>query len=354
MSLSQMRVLPRLSGQMVTAGPWNSTFCRPGLRMYPYHMGTYVNGDVSTVTVPVHGRGNFRANDYVMPCTRTAYGNSFMYVPRTTSISKVSSVSGSDDQLTLTSALTLFDKDYLLNLGTDGATTPTIAPNYDGSRLELYADPVGNALLGSDYVLTGSQGQFECYLNRCARHCDVLITDGSGSPELVIPGVLLVPESPLGYRATASVSIATASETSMFAAGFGQRAILGNFAEVGFTVRLRVEGSVQGDSSKTATIKIKWGSTVLLSQATPAPPVGPGGFVINVLLVVNTTGATGTVTPSGHMLVEQTTGAGTLLPLNATAQTVDLTATAAPDITATWSGSGVSFTVLNSLQEEFP
>lgn len=189
MALSGIKTLPYLSNTLVTGGPWSSLLSRPGYRVYPYQLGCTVKADTSSTTVTTNGLGDFAANDYVMACAVTNYGDSFLYVPDVNRISRVSSVSGSDDQLVLTTALVLETGEYLLNLGADTASVPTAQPNYDGSTLTLYEDNVGNVAFSDEYVLTGSHGQFRCWLSSGTRVVDLLITDASANPVVVHPFV---------------------------------------------------------------------------------------------------------------------------------------------------------------------
>lgn len=176
--------LPTLAGTIVTAGPWQGLFARAGYRVYPYQIGCMVNA-AQTVgaggTLDVHGCGEFAANDYLMACTKTAYGNGSLYVPVTSKHVKVSSVDKPNKQLTLATALTVADEDWLLCLGADDDL------GYDQSDISLYNDPYGDDAESNGYLLTGTGGFFRGWIESGYRAVDLLICNSSGVPVMVRP-----------------------------------------------------------------------------------------------------------------------------------------------------------------------
>ena len=146
------------------------------------------------VTISSYGLGDFAAGDYLIVCQQIFYGNSYFYIPRMNQIGQVSAVSTSDDLLSLTGALDVSQGDYLFNLGADTAATPLIQPNFDGSDYTLYGDNVGGGASLGKYMLTGNQGQYECWLQAGTVVVDMLLTDSSGQPQLVQPFVAVGPE----------------------------------------------------------------------------------------------------------------------------------------------------------------
>lgn len=180
-------MLPILKGTLAASGPWQSLFAKTGHRVYPYQSGCRVRGDTTSTTANVNGVGAFQANDYLMVCTETYYGEAALYIPDPTRFVKVSSVDATNKQLTLASATTMYAGEWLLNLGADAT------PNYSGSRVDLYSDPNGDSALGTKYLLTGQGGFYSGWAQQGTRIVDVLIQDGSGTPLVVQPQVDLAP-----------------------------------------------------------------------------------------------------------------------------------------------------------------
>lgn len=186
------KAAPKLSGTLLTRGPWGSMFSRSGWRVYPYHLGGKVRQDSTGLTAYIHGVGEFQAGDYVMQCRATFYGGAALLVPTPAQISRVSVVGTSDDTLTLSAALVLYSGDYLLNLGSDtAAPSGTQTPNYDGSRDTIYTDPVNSTVSSQKYLLTADGGQYEGWLASGIALCDILVADLSGTPKILIPHVSL-------------------------------------------------------------------------------------------------------------------------------------------------------------------
>lgn len=194
MSKTGIKTLPLLRGIVEQAVPWGGTITRAGWRVYPYQLGCKVRVDSTTPTIYTYGLGDFAAGDYLIVCQQIFYGNSYFYIPRMNQIGQVSAVSTSDDLLSLTGALDVSQGDYLFNLGADTAATPLIQPNFDGSDYTLYGDNVGGGASLGKYMLTGNQGQYECWLPAGTVVVDMLLTDSSGQPQLVQPFVAVGPE----------------------------------------------------------------------------------------------------------------------------------------------------------------
>jgi hypothetical protein len=191
MTLTGSKVKPTLKGTLTQTGPWQALFAREGYRIYPYQLGCAVRSD-STGTAPLtYGMGDFITNDYLMRCIPTYYGDSFLYIPQTSSISRVTNdpSSETDDTLDLSQALTLVQEDYLLNLGADGASSPLSAPDFDGSRVTLYTDPAGVNTSPNPYLLTAQNGNFNGWVSNDYEVVDLLITNADGVPQLVWPHV---------------------------------------------------------------------------------------------------------------------------------------------------------------------
>lgn len=195
MSLSGIKTLPSLRGVLQTVTPWGGTLSRQGWRIYPYQLGTKVRTDTTTTSVKTFGMGEFAADDYVLVCQQIYYGNSYFYIPRINQISRVAALGVSDDELTLTIPLTLSSGDYLFNLGADTAPDPLAQPNYDGSRITpILGGNTSDAPQIGPYIVTGNQGQFECWLPSGVVLVDLLICDPSGQPRNLWPQQQLGPE----------------------------------------------------------------------------------------------------------------------------------------------------------------
>jgi len=195
MSLSGFKTLPLLRDSLIAVSPWAGIFARPDWRIYPYQLGAKVRTDSTTTLVKTLGMGEFTAGDYLMLCQQIYYGNSYFYIPRVSAISRVASVGVSDDELTLTTPLTLSAGDYLANLGADAAPNPLLAPQYDGSRITpILGGSTADAAQIGPYLVTGNQGQFEGWLPSGTILVDLLICDPSGQPRLLWPLKQLGPE----------------------------------------------------------------------------------------------------------------------------------------------------------------
>ena len=191
MTLTGIKTLPLLDKSLVETGPWSSLFARSGYRVYPFKMGALVRSVPVGTTVLTAGMGEFATNDYLMVCTATAFGDANLYIPNVAKVAKVTSnpsAETSEDQLVIAPALTIAAGDFLLNLGPDSGA---LTPNYDGSTLTLYTDNAGTAANSNKYLLTGTNGEFRGWLPSGTLVCDLLATNASGVPLIVIPFITL-------------------------------------------------------------------------------------------------------------------------------------------------------------------
>lgn len=189
MSLSGLKTLPKLQNTIASLSAWQSLLGRAGLRVYPYQLGCMIRTAGAANPFDTSGMGEFATNNYVIPCTATAYGSSNLFIPDLTKITRISSVGSVDDEVNLAPLYSLAQGDYLLNIGNDTSSTPLTAPNYDGSTVTMYDDPTGQIAHATKYFLTGSMGQFLGWLKAGTLACDLLISDSSGNPIVVIPMV---------------------------------------------------------------------------------------------------------------------------------------------------------------------
>jgi len=203
MALSGVKALPRLSGTLLTAGPWQALFARAGYRIYPFQLGTMVRTDVIaplTAGIQVHGFGDFAQNDYFMVARPVYYGQAPLYLPDNSRIGKLSSFGATVGEATVPTSATddtiwpatsapgyATAGEWIVNLGADGSATPYSAPALDGSRVSLYSDPVGNEPNAYPYLVTGQNGSFNGWVLSGTRLVDLLVTDEAGNPLILIP-----------------------------------------------------------------------------------------------------------------------------------------------------------------------
>jgi hypothetical protein len=187
MTLTGVKTKTPLSGVLAIAGPWQALVAKGGWRVYPFDLGCLVRQDTVNTTVLTYGLGDFSANDYVLPCRPTFYGDSELYIPQLSMVTRVATVPGGDDTLTLTTARTLYQGDLLFNLGTDGAPAPLSQPNYDGSPIDIYTDNAGVNISSNKYVSTGRGGSFRGWIENGYSIVDLLVTDEAGIPRFANP-----------------------------------------------------------------------------------------------------------------------------------------------------------------------
>lgn len=188
MAISVYKTLPTLRGTLASVGPWAGYFARSGWRVYPYRLGAQIRNDLTNNTqIDTHGMGDIAANNYLMVCSRTAYGAGHLYIPQTSQITRCTTIGTADDEINVNPAMTVTAGDYLFNLGNDGASAPLSAPSYDGSPIGLYTDPAGNNSAG-DYLVTGTNGEFSGYIDEGYPSVDLLIVDSSGVPRAMLAG----------------------------------------------------------------------------------------------------------------------------------------------------------------------
>ena len=183
---------PRISGTLAAAGPWQALFAKQGYRVYPYQVGCSVRADSDASapqTIDTYGMGNFAANDYLIVCTPTSYGDGTLYIPDTSKITKVSSIgTGVDDEIVVTPAISVDQNDWLFNLSVDTSATPLVSPSLDGSDVQLHTDPAGVENNTNPYLVTAQGGTFQGWIETGYTIVDLLITDSSGNIVLAWPG----------------------------------------------------------------------------------------------------------------------------------------------------------------------
>lgn len=143
------------------------------------------------------------------------------------------------------------------------------------------------------------------------------------------------------FSQTADKTIAnTITETSGFGSGVGTLTLPANFFVAGKTIRIMARGvyTVSGLGAN-ATVKIKYGSTVLASVATSAllTTGSNNAWAFEALITCRSTGATGTVVALGNINYKATSGRIFDDIDNAgAATTIDTTGSNAIDVSITW------------------
>jgi hypothetical protein len=191
MAQSAYITYPKLAGPVAVVGPWGSFFAKPDHRVYPYSLGAMVRTTSSSTTVFTHGQGEIAVNDYLMACSVVSYGGANFFVPDTGRITRVTAKSSSNDEFTIGTARSLVAGEWLLNLEADAAAAPLSAPNYDGSGVVLYTDPVGTTANANKYLATGDDGRFLGWVTPGLVAVDLLISSSAGVPVIVSPNVSL-------------------------------------------------------------------------------------------------------------------------------------------------------------------
>lgn len=146
------------------------------------------------------------------------------------------------------------------------------------------------------------------------------------------------------FIATAAATVAnTTTETTLIGGGNGSATLPANFWRVGKSLRVRAWGVVSDTGTPTLTINLKIGSTTLCT--TGAITLGSGisnvHFTLDAILTCRTTGATGTIMSQGVFMQNAVVSGLT----NTAADTIDTTAAAAVDVTATWGAASASNTI---------
>ena len=196
MSQSGIITRPLLRGPLIAPGPWQTLLAQSNKRVYPFPSGAVADTATTGTTIQMGGLGEpFAVNDYVIVCTKTDYGNSSLFIPSFTKIRRVTAVSGTEDDITVDEAVVVSVGDYILNIGADGAAAPKSDPDLDGI-VTVYDDPYGVTTNSNGYLLTGSGGHFRGWLPTSTPLVDLLITDDSKNPVVVIPFWATGPEAP--------------------------------------------------------------------------------------------------------------------------------------------------------------
>ncbi len=140
------------------------------------------------------------------------------------------------------------------------------------------------------------------------------------------------------FSQTANGTIANSvAETAISSTGVGTLTLPANFFVAGKSLRISGSGFHGATASPNLTIKIKFGSTVILT--TGAIVTGNdtnGGFSIYAEIACRTTGVSGTVMAQGSYVETSSTSARAYGMVNTAATTVNTTTTQTITVTAQW------------------
>ncbi len=165
---------------------------------------------------------------------------------------------------------------------------------------------------------------------------------------------LIKTKQKVDFTQSEAVTVAsTASETTVVGTGEGSLTIQKNSAAVGKTFRVKATGYYSNTGTPTLTLKLKAGSTVLVSTGAITTATSASNRVFNyeAIVTVYTIGASGTVLGQCDFADNASTIA---LTATTAAVTVDSTANQTLNVTAQWSASSASntLTVTNLIVEE--
>ena len=167
----------------------------------------------------------------------------------------------------------------------------------------------------------------------------VVIDGGTASQFLKADGSLdsSVYEKSL-FSQIATVTVAnTVTETTLLGAGSGSVIIPAGFFTAGRTIKIKGFGYYSATSTPNITIKIKFGSTTILTTGAAASGNDTNG-------TCRTIGATGTVQSQG--LFQEVGAAAIGFPMvNTSTNTIDTTITQTVGITVTWGAASAGNTI---------
>jgi len=207
--------------------------------------------------------------------------------------------------------------------------------------------------LEGDYILLSGTGGIELKGMATIKAKDsagatgnVLKSNGNGDqPEWVDPSELISGRVKALFKQTENKIINNSvTETSVFATGSGSRTIPANSLAAGDTFRIRLQGIISTASgTESVTIKVKYGSTVLLTRTgTIYEPLSNTMLQIDMYVTTRSIGATGAMLPAGSGYF----GTSTILALAATSDIpVDTTSSNVVEVTATWGSAKIANTL---------
>jgi hypothetical protein len=133
----------------------------------------------------------------------------------------------------------------------------------------------------------------------------------------------------------------TTAETNLLGTILGSATIDANTLAEGTTLRIAAGGNLGVTGSPTLTVKIKLGSTEVLSTGGLSPTGTDAGWFMEVVITCRAVGASGAVVATGSFQ----TGSTIVTPVKTTATTLNTTANQSLTITATWSAADPDNTI---------
>ena len=262
--------------------------------------------------------------------------------------------------------------------GTAGIAINTTAPNNSTSGVAIGVAVKGDSFLRTLFYSNGNMGYGpgnatrDVYIGRTSSNTFGIFGayDGSGTGNFTVSGNVgigttaptekldvngnikkgleksIVPG--ISFTQIADKTIGnTTTETSMFSTGVGSLNIPANSLVAGRTYRIKLKGYASGINGDTSTIKVKIGTTELVSSTGAWQTLTDIGFTLEFDFTCRTTGATGTIAGNGYSLVSGGQGFSTvsMRALLAGTDTINTTASQDIDLTYQWSSANTGNTI---------
>lgn len=211
--------------------------------------------------------------------------------------------------------------------------------------IPVYADPSAHRLLVTTSTLVGPVSSTDTAIARWNGTTGLTLQDSSITFDTAKTGVA----SSVLFTQTQTKTVAnTITESALTGTGVGTLTLPANFLIAGRTLKITASGIHSATGNPNITIKIKFGSTVILSTGAVASGNSTNAaFEAQGLITCYTTGGTGTVWSQGFYR-ETGGGVNTFGMSNTSTVTVDTTATQAITITVTWGTADPGNTILCS------
>lgn len=148
------------------------------------------------------------------------------------------------------------------------------------------------------------------------------------------------------FAQTASATCAnTVTETTISSTGQGTLTLPANFFVAGKTVRIKAWGFHSSTASPNLTMKVKFGSTVILTTGTHAMHNDTNSlWELEGVITCRTTGGSGTVFAQG-LFQDFGTGGDSVQMVNTATNTISTTSSQAVTVTAQWGTASASNTI---------
>ena len=160
------------------------------------------------------------------------------------------------------------------------------------------------------------------------------------------------------YVSTASKSITTeTTDTTLIGSGIGSLTLAANYLTAGKTIRIKLMGFYSSSSVDTLTLKLKFGSTTIVSGALSVPYSGTYPvWELEILLTCRTTGVSGTIAVQGKALLQDNSSSNTypnIAGLGSNGATVNTTTSQTINVTGAWAyGSDIALYCTNAIVEQ--